>query len=182
MNRKSRGITGFTGARVTSFEGPAVLVLWSTNLHERLITGDKSFVVIPDGRHYGIDLVKGVIAEGEEGDLVAWIKRPEPVARSQRYDWSCELKVPGGGVLESQTDAMFTAPGVGYTNMFAYQEDAGANGWGNETAEKRFYLRLRNEQMYGRMTVKLFAQYNAQNPGLIRLSYAINPSGSRLLR
>jgi|SRR5208337_446432 len=80
---------GDYGAQSTSFDHPAVFNLWSTNHHEQLVTGNKSFVVIPDGRHYAIDLLKGTIAEGDDGDLVAWIKRPESARRGQRYDWSC---------------------------------------------------------------------------------------------
>ena len=45
-----------------------------------------------------------------------------------------------------------------------------------------FYLLLRNGREYGRMSINLFAPYGRLHPGLIRLSYAINPSGSRILR
>jgi hypothetical protein len=173
---------GEYGAQSSSFDHPVVLKMWSTNLHEPLITGDKSFVIIPDGRHYAIDLIKGAIAEGEEGDLVAWIKRPESVRWGQRYDWSCELVTPGGGLLGDSHYAMFTAPEAGYTNVFAYQEAATVNGWGPGTGAKRFYLRLRNGQMYGRLTVELYADFHGKEPGMIELQYAINPSGSRLLR
>ncbi len=47
---------------------------------------------------------------------------------------------------------------------------------------KRFYVQLNNRQEYGRITIELYARYNDQTPGLIRLSYAIDPSGSRILR
>jgi len=173
---------GEYGPQSTSFDNPVVLRMWSTNLHEPLITGEKSFVIIPDGRHYGIDLIKGTMAEGDEGDLVAWVKRPDPVRRGQRYDWSCELMVPAGGLREESDLVMSTAPESGYTNMFGFQEAAGINGWGGATGDERFYVRLRNGQMYGRIIINLYADYHGRKPGMIRLSYAVNPSGSRLLR
>lgn len=169
-------------AQGTAPDNPAVFKMWSTNLHEQLIAGDKSFVLIPDGRRYAIDLIKGTIAEGDQGDLVAWIKRPEPVTWGQRYDWSCEVMTPDGGLLESQTPAMFSAPEAGYTNLFAYHEQATVNGWGGATGDRRFYVRLRNGQMYGRMVACLYADYHGTKPAMIQLQYAINPSGSRLLR
>ena len=82
---------GEYGSQGGSAEDPIVFRMWSTNFHGPLVGGKKSFVVIPDGRHYGIDLIKGTIAEAEDGDLVAWIKRPEKVGWRERYDWSCEL-------------------------------------------------------------------------------------------
>jgi len=35
--------------------------MWSTNVHEQLITGGKSFHIEPDGRPYVIDLAKGTL-------------------------------------------------------------------------------------------------------------------------
>jgi hypothetical protein len=175
-------VCGMFGAVVTGFDKPQILRLWSTNLHEPLIGAEKSFVIIPDGRRYAIDLVKGTIAEGDAGDFVAWIKRPESVTPGQRYDWSCEVTVPNGGLLESATRAMFIAPEVGYTNAFACQEHANPNRWSGATGDKRFYVRLRDGQMYARITINLYADYHGKQPAMIHLSYAVNPSGSRLLR
>jgi hypothetical protein len=50
------------------------------------------------------------------------------------------------------------------------------------TGQHRFYLTLKNGKEYGRFSVELFAPYNDQIPGLIDIKYAINPSGSRILR
>jgi hypothetical protein len=172
---------GIFGPQSTGFGNPAVLKLWSTNIHEPLIEGEKSFVLVPDGRHYAIDLLKGTLTEGNEGDLLIWINRPETVRPSERYGWSCEVIAPGG-LFETELAAMFTAPEAGYTNAFAYKEEASVNGWGNLTGDKRFYVRLRNGQIYGRIVINLYAYYDRTRPAMIRLSYTVNPSGSRLLR
>ena len=176
------GLSDMYGTYAPQSTEPVLFRMWATNLHQALIGGEKSFVVVPDGRHYAIDLLKGTIAEGNHGDLVAWIKRPEGVTWGQRYDWSCELTAPSGGLLESQSQAMFNAPEAGYTNTFTAQEDGGSRSWGFLTGDKHFYVRLRGGQIYGRIVINLYADYGGKEPGLIRIGYTVNPSGSRLLR
>jgi hypothetical protein len=159
--------------------------MWNTNIHEQLITGEKKFQIVPDGRPYVIDLTKGTVAESGNGDLKVWVKRPQQITYGKRYDWSCEVDASNSGELLRETNAtesMYQAPAEGYTNSFAYEEPATANGWGDTTGAQRFYVRLRDGQEYGRISIELEAYYNDHIPGLVRLSYAINPSGSRILR
>ena len=40
---------------------------------------------------------------------------------------------------------------------------------------------LNKGQEYGRITIDLLAPFNDQIPGIVRLSYTINPFGSRVL-
>lgn len=174
------GGCGIFGPQGTSFENPAVLKLWSTNMHEPLISGEKSFGLVPDGRHYAIDFKNSTITEGEAGDLVVWTKLPQTVVRGERYAWSCEVSVPSGGLLENENQAMFMAPESGYTNPFAFQEQEDSNGRGC-LENKRFYIQLSNG-MYGRIVISLYPDFHWTKNGLLRISYAINPSGSRLLR
>src|SRR5215468_4753657 len=84
--------------------------------------------------------------------VVAWIKRPEKVMPHQTYDWSCELGVPDGGLLESESQIMFRATEAGYTNEFAYEEHATWPSWSGAFAGKRFYVKLRDGHMHGRIS------------------------------
>lgn len=172
------------GTQVGTAEEPVMFTLWSTNVHERLTTGDKKFQLVPDGRHYGIDLSNGTIAERSEGDLVVWIQRPQSVTPGEKYGWSCGMATPSGGLLQVADSyvAMSTAPVAGYTNVFAYQQAANVSGWGDGTGEKRFYLKLHDGQVYGCIIAELFPSYHGITSGLIRLQYILNPSGSRVLR
>jgi hypothetical protein len=77
---------------------------------------------------------------------------------------------------------MFTAPEIGYTNLFGLDEQQGANSWAGCFQDKRFYVRLRDGQMYGRIVISLYADFHRTKSGFIQLSYAVNPSGSHLLR
>jgi hypothetical protein len=172
------------GAIAGSVENPITFRMWSTNVHEQLITGNKSFHIIPDGRSYIINLTNGIIADSGEGDLKVCVKRPDSVQKLDRYDWSCGIEVlNGGGLVEdhSPDGAMFYAPIDGYTRSFSFEQRVGS-GWGDTSGPKRFYLSLNGGRIYGQMTIELFAYYNKQIPGMVRLSYATNPSGSRILK
>ena len=171
------------GTQSTSFENPAVLTLWRTNSpREQLITGVVDSAVVPDGRRYGVDLIKKAVNEGAEGDLVVCLKRPD-VAGWEKYDWSCELTANGGGLVEeTSAQPMIIAPETGYTNLFTYRQEAANNDWTHGLYGKRFYIRLRNGQIYGRITVNVSSSPNRKVPAMLWVEYVINPSGSRILR
>jgi len=171
------------GAVGGSVSDPVIFKMWSTNIHEQLITGRKSFDIQPDGRPYGIDLAKGTLSESDEGDLKVWVKRPAQVTLGQRYNWSCGIEVTNGSLLieTNVNSSMYVAPVDGYTPSFKFDQPIGS-GWGDTTGKKRFYLMLKNGQEYGRISIELLAYYNDRIPGLVRIEYAINPSGSRILR
>jgi hypothetical protein len=165
-----------------SLDNPAVLTMWSTNIpHEQLITGDVISAVIPDGRRYGIDITNRAATEGAEGDLTVWLKRPTTVGWD-KYDWSCELDANGGLLEDTGGQPMLVAPADGYTNVFTFNQEAVSSDWTHGLYDKHFYLRLRNGQIYGRITVNLTANPNRRAPAMLRVQYVINPSGSRLLR
>jgi len=174
------GQNGF-GTVGGSYDNPVIFKMWSTNIHEKLISGQKSFHIVPDGRPYFIDLIDGTIAESGTGDLKVWVKRPDQITNGQRYDWSCEVDAINGGLQVTSDYSMYSAPPDGYVPSFQFEQTVGS-GWGDSTGERRFYVTLNNGKEYGHITIELYAYYNNQIPGLIRLSYAVNPSGSLILR
>ncbi len=161
---------------------PVVFKLWRNDIKEPLITGQKSFPIEPNGTPYVIDFGKGTIGESGSGDLSVWIKYDTHTIRGQLSDWLSEISVPSGGLLlESDlSSAMYVAPTNGYTNAFQYNQQI-KGGQRGSTGDQRFYLMLKNGQEYGRITIGLFAPCK-QTPGLIRIDYAINPTGSHILR
>jgi hypothetical protein len=169
------------GASGGTSENPLVFKMWSTNIHEQLITGNKSFHIVPDGRTYFINLTDDTISESGEGNLKVWIKRPDDISHTKRYDWSCEVDAVNGGLCQGDSYSMFYAPAEGYLPSFQFEQKVGS-GWGDSTGEKKFFVKLNNGKEYGWISIELYAYYNNQIPALIRLSYAINPSGSRILR
>jgi hypothetical protein len=101
----------------------------------------------------------------------------------EKFDWSCELVANGGGLIEERggLDTLI-APATGYTNSFTFRQEAILDNWTHGLYGKRFFIRLRNGQVYGRITVSLRSSPNRQVPATLRVDYVINPSGSRLLR
>lgn len=75
---------------------------------------------------------------------------------------------------------MYSAPADGYIPSFSLKSQI-KGGQSGEIGNRYFYLLLKDGKEYGRMSINLFAPYGRLHPGLIRLSYAINPSGSRIL-
>jgi len=174
--KRSYGTTG------GSFESPVIFKMWSTNIHEKLITGGKSFDIVPDGKPYFINLTEDTISKSGEGDLKVWILYTNQPVSGQLYDWSAEIDVINGGLLEEPLgSAMYEAPADGYVPAFQLQGQI-KGGQRGDIGERQFYIKLKNGQEYGQMSIGLYAPFNDQTPGLVRLSYAINPSGSRILR
>lgn len=170
------------GTTSGSYDNPVIFKMWSTNIHERLIAGDKAFDIVPDGRPYFINLTTGTISESESGDLRVWIQYTNRIVRGQLYDWSTEIDVIGGGLLgEPLGSAMYEAPTAGYLSSFESRQQI-KGGQRGQTGQHQFYLQLESGQEYGQMTIDLLAPFNDETPGLVSLSYAINPSGSRILR
>ena len=128
-------------------------------------------------------MTAGTIAESGEGDLRVWLSYPLQGIRGQLYDWSCEVTVANGGLLEetNRCSAMYVAPVSGYTPSFKFQHQA-KYGPPHDTGSRRYYVNLKSGKEYGRIDIELCAPFNNKTPGLIRLSYVVNPSGSRILR
>ena len=83
--------------------------------------------------------------------------------------------------IDQFTIPMYVAPEDGYVPSFEHSGQI-KGGQRGEIGNRYFYLRLKDEKEYEKMSINLFAPYNNKIPGMIRLSYAINPSGSRILR
>lgn len=170
------------GTSSGTFENPMVFKMWSTNIHEQLIIGEKKQQIVPDGRLYFIDLANGTISESGEGDLKIWIQYTNQPIHGQLSDWSAGIEVINGGLLEERIGtAMYQAPTDGYVPSFQLQGQI-KGGQRGDIGDRQFYLRLKNGQEYGQISINLIAPFNNQTSGLVRLSYAINPSGSRILR
>jgi hypothetical protein len=172
---------GFGGGASGSYANPVIFKMWNTNIHEQLITGNKTFDIVPDGRPYFINLTDDTINESGQGDLKVWINYTNQVVPNQLYDWSAGVVVVNGGLQATSDDAMWMAPADGYVPSFQKSEQI-RGGERGQIGDRSFYLQLQNGNEYGRMAIDLLAPFNNQTPGLIRLSYAINPSGSRILR
>jgi hypothetical protein len=165
---------------------PVVLRMWKTDRKAQLVSGSKRCSVVPDGRVYTLDLMRGTLAESPtgEGDLRITIKRDADAAWGKHYDWSLEIQPVNGGLAEEvdAQSAMFQAPQQGYTNAYTLETPATAQEWSYATGKKRFYLKTRGGQNFARVEIEAFAFYLQDKQARLNISYAVNPSGERLLR
>ncbi len=161
---------------------PVIFKFWRNDIKEPLITGQKSFPIKPDGTSYLIDFSKGTISlsGAENGDL-EFRMNMLPLIDGKYPHWSCDFQPVNGGLAE-ETDAssaMYLAPTSGYSNLFGFALSP-ANPWTRQSGTLRFYLRLNGGKEYGRVLIDM-AMW-ARKPNLLRVEYAINPTGSRILR
>jgi hypothetical protein len=171
------------GAVQGSLTEPAIFKMWRMGSHETLLTGSKPFHIVPDGRPYFISFQDDTISEAGPGNLKLWVKYANKADADGKRDWSCEIDVVNGGLLE-ETDganAMYVAPLEGYIPSFELHQQI-RDGQSGSIGEKRFFVKFNNGQEYGRITIELIAPYNGNVPGLVRLQYSVNPSASRVLR
>lgn len=177
---------GYNGAEVLVPDpaAPVVLKMWKADIREKLIEGLKFIRLQLDGRAYTVDFVKGTCAEGEgEGDVRFSMRRSPDAALAEMSDRVFEMIVINGGWVE-ETDArspMYAAPENGYVARFESHAKF-LDERGPDPFSKRFYLRSRDGKLHGRVRLAVLGRTFGANEGEIRLEYAVNPSGSRVLR
>ncbi len=169
------------GTSAGSSGQPVVFRMWKKGPQATLVTGDKFFGIIPDGRTYTINLLQGTKSENDngDGDLQITVTRPNGVTRKDRYNWSFSVTPVQGGIVEANGDFMYEAPVSGYATNAIYRFDATGSDW-KYRAKKDFFLVTRNKQNYARISVEVFAFYD--NEGVFSINYAVNPTGSRNLQ
>lgn len=177
---------GYNGADVFRPDpaAPAILKMWKADIREELIKGSKVIRLQLDGRAYIVDFVKGTCAEGEgEGDVRFSMRRSPDAALAGTSERAFMMTVVSGGLVE-ETDvrsAMHVAPEGGYVAGFGFHTKI-QDGDIADPVFKRFYLRSRNGKLHGRVSLTALGRSFNANESEIWLDYAVNPSGSRLLR
>jgi len=164
---------------------PVTFRMWKAGTEQVLIKGEKFISVVPDGRTYTLDFVNGNVGEGEvAGDLRFALKRASDAAWGKTYDWSIDLECPAGGLAEEidADSAMFLAPQSGYSPTFRVARLANDLNWSHGIGRRRFYVRSRDGKLHGRITVEVFAFYLKDKQARVKITYSVNPSGSRILR
>lgn len=166
------------GAVSGSSENPVVFRMWKVLVAERLVHADKFWGIIPDGRLYTLDLLGQKKSDGRtNGDVVVQISRSK--APGQKiYDWWFMIEGIGGGVIESTNEFMYLAPETGYQDRYIYQAPANSTNW-LFTVKKNFFVKSRHGQVFARMAVEVFSDY--QDQAVFSVDYYANPAASRVL-
>lgn len=161
---------------------PVIFRLWRNDIKEPLITGQKSFEVLADGSPYILSVTTNgfIHSDAPREDFSISLNIPQPQDEAHP-NWSFEFEAANGGIAEEMAPAaaMYRAPEGGYTNLFRFVLDD-AHPWMRASSKFNFYFYLADRKVYGRISFELMFFRN--KPPYIRTEYAINPTGSRILR
>jgi hypothetical protein len=112
---------------------------------------------------------------GANGHLEVSQVKPPYLQWKDATSWSFRMAIPDGGFVEHRDEFPFEAPKTGYQPAVQFEFQKGEINWVHRV-EKRFYIRFGNPPLYGRLDVE--TRISSTNA---RLTYVINPSGSRNL-
>lgn len=158
---------------------PEIFRMWKKGTPEPLLRGSKFYGIVPDGRSYTIDLLRHIKIEGEAaGDFRVSIQRPSEVQAGDKYDWNCIVDAIDGGLIVSDAEQMYLAPENGYQQQYRIEMAVSDPDW-EEKAKRQLYLRSRGGEVYARLEVEVYANY--QDKAVFSVEYYANPNGSRNL-
>jgi hypothetical protein len=161
---------------------PVVLKMWKLQGAEPLIYGSQTFDLPSDGSPLHIDLMTGKTA-ASGGDLIIILKhgRQPTGASITKYDWSVEVAVVNGGLVErdERVNNMYLAPMEGYLPLIGTEMSVMRSDW-SRTYTRNFYLKTR-VNIYSRVSFDLHT-IPSGGSSYISLKWWLNPKpGSRTL-
>jgi hypothetical protein len=160
---------------------PVLIRMWKEMPAGGLVSLRKLYGFVPDGRPYALDLVSGQKQEGQtvSGDLLVKVTRPKSIESRQQYEWSLELSVPSGGLVETEDESGFLAPESGYQQSVVVRRFPGEETW-TEYLAKDYFISSRNGTVFGFLHLRIRPNYNGESA--IFIEGRLNPSGSRNLQ
>jgi hypothetical protein len=156
---------------------PVIFRLKKKGVAEPLIAFENDFLISKDGKPVDVDLIKGKpTGVGQGGLRVECWTDDQGKAPGLKYDWKCQISVPGGGIEQSTNQLDFKAPLDGYQASDEINMPASmANGWGR-SAKRNYFLKL-GDGNYARVSFEMIAG----GGHFFHLASFLNPSGSRNL-
>jgi hypothetical protein len=85
------------------------------------------------------------------------------------------MAIPDGGFVEQNEAFPFQAPEAGYQPTIEFHFKSGETNWAT-TLQRQYYIAFGQPRRYGRLVVETAIEMEGA-----RLTYAINPDGSRYL-
>jgi hypothetical protein len=168
-----------------SFDNPVIYKMWKKGTPANLVVFDKDTRIPYDGSPVVFDLLAGTKSTGELsiGDLRVTLRRDpqlRPLGSKEKYDWWASIEVLGGGAIKSEEEFMHQAPESGYEPSIKIRKLKTEANW-SPNQKVSFYLKSREGQCYGRVTVDFRTDSSRETTGFTVTS-ALNPSGSRNLQ
>jgi hypothetical protein len=126
-----------------------------------------------DGQPVLFDLLRR--KQGDNGQISLINTKPVIQKWRSATEWSLQIKIPDGGLVEHKDEFPFAAPKTGYQPIVEFYFTKESPDW-VINFKKQFYIAFGNPRLYGWLNVQTQISTDA-----IRLEYAINPDGSQYL-
>jgi len=171
----------------TKKESAYLIRAWRLGEYEGSVSGNESLRIDSDGSIYTLNLDKSKremnIVKGEgKGQFRISCQRRHMESNRDYGDWSLSLSPINGGLLETDDLYMNIAPESGYQPSFKVDMKKEQSDYKHTLENKRFYFKTNNGQEYGSMVVQFQPFYSVSRDICnIRMTYKINPTGSRNL-
>ena len=152
--------------------------MWKQQGAEPMVHWQLDSRVPYDGQSATFDLFSG--KKTTVGDLRVTLTR-NPLQLKQGgdlFDWSVQLVMSGGGMVEATDPYKNLAPEAGYEPVLVFTQTKNDPKW-TRSLTKTFYVRLSKGQ-YGRVLIDLTMNSLRPDTGISIESW-INPAGSRNL-
>lgn len=157
---------------------PIVFTMWKLQGAEPMASAKLDDTIPCDGTPVSYNLLTGKRAPN--GDMIVkLIRSPVNIVRGKPFDWTLQLEIQNGGLVEQSDAYPNQAPAEGYQSSVTIDMPAKGASW-TEHLTRPFYFKSRGGQNYGRMTIEIYADFQPSPTVFSALIYA-NPSGSRNL-
>lgn len=158
---------------------PKIYTLVREETIQTLISVSRQLLLDWDGKPLYYDLRTGKF--GQRGELKITAKRGavEGSGQQARYDWSFEIEVPGGGIVETTRERAFLAPVEGYQTSWRFGFLSSDPEWAlRRQGDIFFFLKLPNGN-YGKLQLDLNSEPGSRLSG--RINSFLNPAGGRVI-
>lgn len=114
-------------------------------------------------------------AFGQDGQLIVSQTKPPYENWKTATAWSFKMEIPDGGFVEENDEFPFEAPESGYKSVIEFKFQQGQPDWTTDVL-RDYYIKFGNPPRYGHLHIDTSIDMTGA-----RLTYAINPDGSRNL-
>jgi len=157
---------------------PLIITMWKLRGAEPMIHSKIHAYIPCDGSAIKFSLMTGKM--DPNGDLIVTLTRnPLNIDQPKPFNWSVTLEIPNGGFEEITNLYPYEAPVEGYQPHITYTLKASVANW-TPLLTPSLYFKSKNGQIYGRMTLKIMADFQPP-PTLFDAEIYANPADSRNL-
>jgi hypothetical protein len=158
---------------------PVVLTMWKIQGAEPMTHVDFDSWVPYDGTPISFDLFTGKKGSTENLQIIL-SRNPIQVRRGRdRFDWTLQIAVSGGGLVEAIDPYKNLAPENGYQPAFTFSIAKDDPNW-TQQLTKWFYIHTAKGQ-YGRVWIDITTDSDRIEGTGMGINAYMNPSGSRNL-